>query len=179
MNTECIENPTQFQPLGSREIVAQFNGGTITSDAGGLLLREVEARTRIVTNFASCFVDFRDPDCIEFTAEQLIKQRVFALCLGYEDVNDHDTLRKDPLLATLVGREDPTGQDRLSPRDRGCPLAGKSTLNRLELTPSGAKRKSRYKKIAARQHLIDAFFIDTFMDLQTEPPHATVWQNLI
>jgi hypothetical protein len=80
----------------------------------------------------------------------LLKQRVFALALGYEDLNDHDTLRSDPLLATLVGKLDPSGQERADPRDRGKALAGKSTLNRLELTPAGARATSRYKKIVAR-----------------------------
>ena len=100
-------------------MAASFAGGTITSDAGGLLLREVEARTGIIDAFARCFEDFRDPERIEFTAEELLKQRIFALCLGYEDLNDHDTLRSVPLLATLVGRVDPTGKDRLDPRDHG------------------------------------------------------------
>ena len=177
MVTECIANDLKFQPLASREVVAQFNGGTITSDAGGLLLREVEELTGILARFAECFDDFRNPEYIDFTVKELIKQRVFALSLGYEDLNDHDSLRKDPLLATLVGRADPTGQDRLLPRDRGCPLAGKSTLNRLELTPSGANAKSRYKKIAARQYKIDKFFIDTFIQLQqlnSEPPEEII-----
>jgi len=150
--------------------VAQFNGGTITSDAGGLLLREVEQKTGILAGFAQCFDDFRDPDLVDFTAEELLKQRVFALCLGYEDLNDHDQLRRDPLLAVLVGRQDPSGQDRLLERDRGIPLAGKSTLNRLELTPSGATAKSRYKKIAARHRKVDDFFVDTFLRLHPEPP---------
>ena len=94
----------------------------------------------------------------------------FALCLGYEDLNDHEQLRRDPLLAVLVGRQDPTGQDRLLQRDRGVPLAGKSTLNRLELTPSGATDKSRYKKITARHHKIDDFFVETFLRLHPQPP---------
>ena len=170
MTTECSELSFSFQPLASREIVAQFNGGTITSDAGGLLLREIEQKTDILAGFAQCFDDFRDPELVDFTAEELIKQRVFALCLGYEDLNDHDQLRRDPLLAVLVGRKDPTGADRLLERDRGIPLAGKSTLNRLELTPSGATAKSRYKKIAARHHKIDDFFVETFLRLHPEPP---------
>lgn len=174
MTTQCSQISFPFQSLVSREVVARFNGGTITSDAGGLLLREVEARTGILARFAACFDDRRDPELIEFTVEELVKQRVFALCLGYEDLNDHDQLRRDPLLATLVGRADPTGQDRIDPRDRGCPLAGKSTLNRLELTPAGAREKSRYKKIAARHNRIEEFFLDTYIRLQPEPPAEVV-----
>lgn len=168
--TECNQPALLFHDLGRREVVADFSGGTITSDAGGLLLREVEAQAGIVANFARCFEDFRDPELVEFTAEELLKQRIFALCLGYEDLNDHDTLRRDPLLATLVGREDPTGADRALARDRGQPLAGKSTLNRLELTPSRASARSRYKKIAARHHQIDRFFTQTFLELQATAP---------
>ena len=136
MTTECIQTSIDFQPLSGRRITARFDGGTLTSDAGGLLLREVEARTNIVGDFARCFEDFRDPELIDFSVEELLKQRILALCLGYEDLNDHEQLRRDPLLAVLVGRRDPSGEDRIDPRDRGVPLAGKSTLNRLELTPS-------------------------------------------
>lgn len=174
MVTECSEFLFDFQPLGSRAITARFDGGMITSDGGGLLLRELEARTRIIGRFAECFDDFRDPERIEFTVEELLKQRLFALCLGYEDLNDHDQLRRDPLLAVLVDRDDPTGQDRDDPRDRGAALAGKSTLNRLELTPSGADETSRYQKIAARHARIDRFFVETFLDLADGPPEEIV-----
>jgi hypothetical protein len=174
MATECNRSTFDFQPLAGRRVTARFDGGVITSDAGALLLREVETRTNLVGRFAACFDDFRDPELIEFSAEQLLKQRVFALCLGYEDLNDHDQLRYDPLLAVVAGRKDPTGQDRLDPRDRGAPLAGKSTLNRLELTPPGATEKSRYKKIAARHERIDRFFIDAFLDLTPRPPAEIV-----
>ena len=142
MPTECSNRSFDFQPLGPREVTARFDGGTITSDAGGLLLREVEAKTGLLANLARCFEDFRDPELIEHSVEALIKQRVFALALGYEDLIDHDQLRADPLLATLVGKQDVTGEERRDPRDRGKPLAGKSTLNRLELTPARADAKS-------------------------------------
>ena len=168
--TECITSTFLFHDLGRREVTARFDGGAITSDAGGLLLRELEAKTHILANFARCFEDFRDPETIEFTVEELLKQRIFALCLGYEDVNDHDTLRLDPLLATLVGRADPTGADRIAQRDRGKPLAGKSTLNRLELSPTRAGVASRYKKIPARQQQIETFFVETFLQLHDAPP---------
>lgn len=147
MTTECNQCSFDFQPLGARQVTARFDGGTITSDAGALLLREVEEKTGILHNFAACFDDFRDPELIEFSVEQLLKQRVFALCLGYEDLNDHEQLRHDPLLAVLAGRQDPTGQDRLDPRARGAPLAGKSTLNRLELTPLGPPRRVATRRL--------------------------------
>jgi hypothetical protein len=172
--TECSEVSFDFHPLGSRQVTARFDGGVIASDGGGVLLREIEKRTGIIHKFAACFRDYRDPELVEFSVEELLAQRIYALCLGYEDVNDHDDLRRDPLLALLVGRRDPTGENRDNPRDRGKPLAGKSTLNRLELTPPGASADSRYKKIVADHHEIDAFFVETFLDLQAEPPREIV-----
>ena len=174
MTTECNTREFDFQGLGSRAVTAKFDGGAITSDAGGLLLREVEAKTGILRRFAACFTDHRDPERVEHTVGELIAQRVFALALGYEDLNDHDTLRHDPLLALLVGKADPTGQDRRRNEDRGKSLAGKSTLNRLELTPVGADEKSRYKKIVARHHDIDSFFVETFLALHPTPPKEIV-----
>ena len=174
MLTECNERSFDFQPLFKREVTARFDGGTITSDAGGLLLREVEAKTGLLADLARCFDDFRDPDLIEHSVEELLKQRVFALALGYEDLNDHDQLRADPLLATLVGKRDVTGQERLELRDRGKPLAGKSTLNRLELTPAKATAKSRYKKIAARHQKIAAWFVEAYLRLNPTPPQEII-----
>jgi hypothetical protein len=174
MTTECSQTTFDFQPLGGRQITARFDGGTITSDAGGLLLREVEERSGIIAALAECFEDFRDPELIDFSVVELLKQRIFALCLGYEDLNDHEQLRADPLLAVLVGRKDPTGQDRIDRRDRGKPLAGKSTLNRLELTPRRANAKSRYKKIAYYERKVEDFFVETFLRLTEQPPEEIV-----
>ena len=119
METECTRESFPFQDLGEREVVARFDGGKITSDAGALLLRETERATDIIGQFAACFTDHRHPDLIEHTVEELIAQRVYALCLGYEDLNDHDALRHDPLLAVLVGKEDPLGEDGIRKRDKG------------------------------------------------------------
>lgn len=174
METQCSQQAFEFQPLGARQVTAEFDGGTITSDAGGLLLREIESKTGLLADLARCFDDFRDGELVEHTVEELIKQRVFALALGYEDLNDHDQLRADPLLATLVGKRDVTGQERSDQRDRGKPLAGKSTLNRLELTPARANEKSRYKKIVARQRDIPAWFVKAFLRLNPEPPDEIV-----
>jgi hypothetical protein len=136
MDTQCIPSQLEFHALGNREIVGKFDGGNITSDAGGLLLRETEKRTGILSGFAKCFEDLRDPDLIEHTVTELVAQRAYGLALGYEDLNDHDDLRRDPLLAVLVGKEDPIGAGRIRKQDQGKALAGKSTLNRLELTPA-------------------------------------------
>jgi hypothetical protein len=176
--TECNEKAFEFHDLERREVLARFDGGRITSDAGGLLLRELEEKTGIVKRFAACFSDHRDPDLIEHTVEELLKQRVFGLCLGYEDLNDHDDLRHDPLLAVLVGKSDPTGGDRLRRRDKGKALAGKSTLNRLELTPVGADKESRYKKIVAECGAIEEFFVDVFLDSYNRAPHKTLILDL-
>ena len=174
MTTECNAASFDFQPLGGRAVTARFDGGAITSDAGGLLLREVEVHTGILRQFAACFTDHRDPDQIEHTVEELLAQRVYGLALGYEDLNDHDALRYDPLLAVLVGKSDPLGQDRLRPTDRGKALAGKSTLNRLELTPVGAGADSRYKKIVARHRDLEELFPALFLQQHAQPPAEIV-----
>jgi hypothetical protein len=174
MPTECNAREFDFQGLGSRAVTARFDGGAITSDAGGLLLREVEAKTGILRRFADCFTDHRDPERVEHTVSELMAQRIFALALGYEDLNDHDALRHDPLLAVLVGKADPTGRDRRRREDRGKSLAGKSTLNRLELTPVGADEKSRYKKVVARHRDIENFFVEMFLSLHPTPPKEIV-----
>ena len=170
MITECTQSDFNFKGLEKREVVAKFDGGTITSDAGALLLREVDSATAIVRQFSECFEDFRDPDLIEHSVSELVGQRVYGLALGYEDLNDHDELRKDPLLATLAGKIDPTGQHRERERDRGKPLAGKNTLNRLELTPPDANRKSRYKKIVINENAVERFFVNVFLQAFPEPP---------
>jgi hypothetical protein len=173
--TECSETGFAFQPLGARTVIARFDGGYVTSDGGALLLREVEHRTGILRRLAACFTDQRTPERIEYTVEELIKQRVYALALGYEDLNDHDQLRRDPLLAVLVGKADPTGQERRRLRDRGNALAGKSTLNRLELcVPHATPKETRYKKILIDPAAVDRVLIELFLEAQAEPPSALV-----
>ncbi len=174
MKTHCNQKTFEFQTENSRKIVAHFNGGNISSDSGGLLLQQVEQITDIIRQFAGCFTDYRDPDLTEHTIEELIAQRIYALALGYEDLNDHDELRNDPLLAVMVGKKDPTGKDRIRKRDKGKPLAGKSTLNRLELTPVCASSKSRYKKTTVNKHSVDAFFINVFLQSYDKPPSVIV-----
>jgi hypothetical protein len=163
-----------FPILGSRQVLASFDGGDITSDGGGLLLRKTEEVTAIIRQFAACFTDHRNAELIEHSVEHLVAQRVYALALGYEDLNDHDDLRHDPLLATLVGKKDPTGQSRLRERDKGKALAGKSTLNRLELTPVGADEESRYKKIICRTPAVEDLFVALFLQAHTTPPDQLV-----
>jgi len=174
LKTECSGKPSGFKPLGKREVVAQFDGGDVTSDGGGLLLRELDARLGITRAFAACFTDHRNPDLIEHTVEELIAQRVFGLALGYEDLSDHDVLRHDPMLALLVGKTDPKGDERVRERDRGKALAGKSTINRLELTPSDADSDARYKKIVLNDEMAANFFVDAFIDSYASAPDAII-----
>jgi hypothetical protein len=174
MKTHCNPQTFLFQAQTKRKLVAHFNGGNICSDAGGLLLQQTERLTGIIRRFAGCFTDHRDADLIEHTVEELVAQRVYALALGYEDLNDHDELRNDPLLAVLVGKDDPAGKNRLRNRDKGKALAGKSTLNRLELTPVRANKKSRYKKITVARHAVDAFLIEVFLESYSRPPSEIV-----
>jgi hypothetical protein len=171
---QCIPTLFHFQNLGSREVVAAFDGGRVTSDGGGLLLGEVEAKFQLIAEFARCFTDHRDPEALEHSVADLLKQRIFGLCLGYEDLNDHDTLRHDPLLAVMVGKKDPFGHKRLRARDKGKALAGKSTLNRLELTPVRATGASRYKKIVAHLDRMQSFFVDAFLHQYLVPPTRIV-----
>lgn len=174
METQCNQQTFGFQRVGRREIVARFDGGRVTSDGGGILLREIEERFGFIERFAACFTDHRDPELIEHSLVDLLKQRLFGLCLGYEDLNDHDWLRHDAMLAVLVGKEDPEGHDRRRRPDRGKALAGKSTLNRLELTPVGSNGTNRYKKIVAHLHQIHDFLVDAFLIQHTSAPRRLV-----
>ncbi len=174
MPTQCIPEQFEFQGHGFRKVVADFSGGRITSDAGGLLLREIASGTKMLERFADCFIDNRNQAMIEHTKLELLTQRIFGIALGYEDLNDHDDIRADALLATLVGKVDPTGQQRARERDKGYPLAGKSTLNRLELAPAGVPYQHRYHKIVCNPEMVDRFFVDTFLRAHPEPPDRII-----
>jgi hypothetical protein len=152
-----------FQGLGPREVVGDFGGGTLTSDAGGLLLREVDLAFGVIDRFTESFTDYRDQDLIEHPLRQMVAQRVFGICLGYEDLNDHEQLRYDPAIAALCGRADVEGRDREREEDKGKALAGKSTLNRLESAGEDVGPLSRYKKIKYDQARCERFFVDHFL----------------
>ncbi len=169
LRTQCNEELFRFHALFRREVRSRFDGGTITTDAGGLLLREVEKRTGIIAQFAACFTDHREPERIEHTVKELVGQRVYALALGYEDLNDHDQLRGDPLLAVLAEKPDPSGESRVRERDQGKALAGKSTLNRLELTGEVVSEEERYKKIALEEAAVDRMLVEVFLEAHEQP----------
>jgi len=174
MTTECNQDFFPFHPLNQREIRGKFDGGSISSEGGSLLLREVEKRTGIIRQFADCFCDFRKPELVEHTVAELVGQRVYGLALGYEDLNDHDELRRDPLLAVLVDKHDPSGEDRRRARDQGMALAGKSTLNRMELGAKQKGEKERYKKIVLHDQAVDRLLVDIFLQAHPQAPAEIV-----
>jgi hypothetical protein len=175
MKAECTIDSIEFHPHNRREVIGRFDGGRITSDGGSMLLKEVETRMQLIRQFAACFTDYRSPLLTEHSLEELVAQRVYALALGYEDLNDHDELRHDPTLAVLVGKDDPEGKNRLRERDRGKALAGKSTLNRLELgKPGTIPAKSAYKKIIVDVEAVEDFFVDVFQQSYEKPPEEIV-----
>jgi hypothetical protein len=164
----------EFKGVGPRKVVADFSGGTMSSDGGALLLEETEEHVGVVSRFADCFTDHRDPERVEHSVLELVRQRVFSLALGYEDLLDHDELSRDPLLATVVGKTDPSGQARLRERDKGRPLAGKSTLNRLELSVPESAASHRYKRVSLAFESAERLFVEVFLEAHREPPKAIV-----
>ena len=174
METQCIQEQMVFQQLGRREVIGRFDGGMISSDGGGMLLREVERCFGILKRFAGCFRDYRDPQRTEHSLQTLISQRVYGIALGYEDLNDHDSLRHDVMMGVLCEKSDPSGMERVRKRDQGKAVAGKSTLNRLELTPEQANEKSRYKKIVAHGEQIDDLMVEVCIQAQPIAPKEVV-----
>ena len=159
--TECNQETLEFEGHFSRGVVARFDGGTMTSDGGALLLRQTDQRLDLLPRMAACFEDHRNPGLIWHSVRELVSQRVYGLALGYEDLNDHDQLREDPLLAVLSGKRR-VGEEA---------LAGKSTLNRLELS---TETPSRYKKIHCRLEAIDALWTAVFLEAHPTPPARIV-----
>ena len=163
MRTECTVETLEFQAVARRAVSARFDGGALTSDGGAVLLREVDRVTGLLAQFAACFRDARDPARLTHSVAALVRQRVYALALGYEDLNDHDQLRHDPLFAVLAEAADLT-----------APLAGKSTLNRLELSAATVAEAERYKKIAVDHAAVDRLFVDAFLRAHPVPPAEIV-----
>ena len=164
MPTQCSRDLFGYEVVEGRQVVAAFDGGDNTSDAGGLLLGATDRTIGLVGRFAACFIDGRAQAQVEHPIETMVAQRVFGIALGYEDLIDHDQLRHDPVLATLAGK--------LEAKRRNCaPLAGKSTLNRLEHAPLGA---SRYHKIGHDPAAIEGLFVALFLEAYTAPPKEIV-----
>jgi Transposase DDE domain group 1 len=164
MPTQCSRDLFGYEVVEGRQVVAAFDGGDNTSDAGGLLLGATDRAIGLVGRFAACFADGRAQAQVEHTVEAMVAQRVFGIALGYEDVVDHDQLRFDPVLATLAGK--------LTARRKNCaPLAGKSTLNRLEHAPSAP---ARYHKIGHDGAAIERLFVDLFLEAHTTSPKEII-----
>jgi Transposase DDE domain group 1 len=161
--TDCNDQPLLFPELIGPAVSVDFDAGFVSSDGGGLLLARLDRGLGPLQRFVRCFTDHRDPEGIEHSVEELLRQRVYGLALGYEDLNDHERLKNDPLLAAMCGKNDPLGRQRLRPPDRGKALAGKSTLNRLELTPPQADASHRYKKVVADEAQIEEYFIGEYV----------------
>ena len=164
--TKCTQRSFGFQGVERRGVTARFDAPAITSDAGGLLLRELESKLGLLEVFSQCFSDLRDPRYTIHSLQELLAQRIYGIALGYEDLNDHEQLRHDPLMALLAGKHDPAPSE-------GFALAGKSTLNRLELT---AQRPTKYKKIVANHRRLEDFFVDAFLRIESRkaPPKRIV-----
>ena len=166
--TECTNQPLLFQDLHRRKVVADFSGGTLSSDGGVLLLRQVDNHLGLTLAVADCFTDYRKQVFVDHSVRELVAQRIFGLALGYEDINDHQRLRLDPLLATACEKRDPRGSDRFKPADRGIALAGASTLNRLELSNN---RASRCHKLPHDPAQLQACLLK--LGVRCLPKHAT------
>src|SRR5271167_64985 len=164
MQTECSTTLFEFAPVEDRKVVAGFDGGTMTSNAGGLLLGGADKAIKLIERVAKCFVDRRDPSLIEHSVATLVGQRIFGLALGYEDLNDHDALRHDPLFAVLASK--------LKARRADCaPVAGKSTLNRLERSK---ETPSLYHKIGHGGAAIEKLLVDLFLESHASAPEEII-----
>ena len=154
--TECNQSSFGFKACGKREIVARFDGGTISSDGGAFLLRQTDQRLNLLPRLGECFLDGRNQDQIQHSILEMLSQRIYGLALGYEDINDHEQLRHDPVFGILAGRE-----------DLDEPLAGKSTLNRMEL---GVGTKDRYKKVTFWKEAVDELLVKVFLEAHEKAP---------
>jgi len=161
--TECNQSQFEFEAHFSRRVVAEFSGERLTTEGGALLLRAADRKMGLLRRVVRCFRDARDPQRIEHELSEMLAQRIYGLALGYEDLNDHEQLRQDPLLGVLVGK-----------KELGEPLAGKSTLNRLELTPVGSPCAERYNKISYSPEALDELLVDLFLEAHRQAPREIV-----
>ena len=161
------KQPLLFTDLGARQVVVDFSGGTLSTDGGVLLLREVDAQLGLTRELAECFTDERNQYFVDHSVPQMLAQRIYGLALGYEDLNDHTQLRRDPLLATACNKRDPLGADRFTPADRGMALAAPATLNRLELSNN---KDTRCHKVPHDPAKIEACLLK--LGVRCLPKHA-------
>jgi hypothetical protein len=169
ISTQCIPEQFHFGRVESRQVIVNFNGGTITSDAGLMLIAELDQKRQITSRFAKCFQDYREANRIEHSLKTLIAQRVYGLVQEYEDLNDHEQLRYDPTFAVALGK--------LSATNVACaPMAGKSTLNRIEHCPAEVtnRHKSRYHRIGHDPKAIEKLFVELFQESYSQAPKEIV-----
>ncbi len=174
MTTQPTMNKLELEPLGRRRVEIDFSAGQVSSDAGGLLLREVDQRLGLTQRLANCFTDFRNSDLVTHSVRELLAQRVYGFALGYEDLNDHQRLCRDPLLATIVGKLDVEGRNQAREHDVGKALASPSTLGRLERTKETANKDTRYEKIACDFDAVGRLFVDLFIESFKHEPGVVV-----
>ncbi len=161
--TECTQSQFPFEAHFSRQVVAQVDGGQLSTEGGAPLLREVDRKIGLLRRVTRCFTDARSPERVEHPLGEMLAQRIQGLALGYEDLNDHEELRHDPLLALVVGK-----------REIAEPLAGKSTLNRMELAPAGSPLDERYHRITYSAEALDALLVEMFLEAHRQPPREVV-----
>ena len=161
--TECSQSDFPFEAHFSRQVVAQFDAGQLSTEGGAPLLRAVDRKIGLLGRVVRCFTDARSAQRIEHPLGEMLAQRIHGLALGYEDLNDHEELRHDPLLALVAGK-----------RDLTAPLAGKSTLNRMELAPAGSPLTQRYHRITYSAEALDALLVDLFLEAHPRPPREIV-----
>src|SRR2546428_11460520 len=164
MPTECSAEHFDFGTVEGRAVEAAFDGGLVSSDAGALLLGATDRAIGLIDRFAACFHDERREDLIEHEVATLVGQRVFGIALGYEDLNDHDELRHDPMMAVLAGKLE-------ARREECAPVAGKSTLNRLELSKL---EPARYHKISHNPVAIKHLLVDLFLEAHERAPRQII-----
>ena len=177
MKTQCTGAQFEFHALGRRSVTGRFDGGRISSDAGGVLLREVDKRIGLTGRVSRCWVDYRNRASVEHSVDELVAQRLYGIALGYEDLNDHGELRCDAVLSLLVGKSDVTGERRVRERDRGYALASASTLNRMELGEPHEAEHDRYKRIVARPEGFDELLVELFVESHSQAPRE-LWLDL-
>ena len=168
-STESVSHRLSFGKIKGREVIANFDGGRISSDAGIVLIAELDKKLKITARFAECFQDNRHLSYVDYSVHNLLAQRVYGLILGYEDVNDHDELRHDPALAIALEKLNFIESNKAG-------LAGKSTLNRLEYCPETIidQAKSRYHKIEPLPQEIENFFVELFLETYKKPPKRII-----
>ena len=168
-STHCIPNQLNFGSIKGRKVIADFSGGRITSDAGIVLMAELDKKLKITARFAQCFQDYRAASYVDYSVHELLAQRVYGIGLGYEDVNDHDHLRHDPALALALSKLNFIDSNQ-------AVWAGKSTLNRLEYCPETVidQASSRYHRIEHNPQAIEQLFVEIFLESHRKPPRQII-----